>query len=230
MSTAFKLEWDKVGEHFYETGVDRGVVYPQDSKGAYPKGAAWNGLANVTASPSGAEPSPFYANNRKYLNLMSVEELGGSIEAFTYPDEFAECNGLKELAPGVRMGQQKRKAFGFSYRTLIGNDTEGTSLGYKINLVYGALAKPSEQSNATVNDSPEPKTMNWEYSTTPVEVKVVTTEGKTETYTTASLEIDSRTVSAEKLAALEAVLYGTGDTEARLPLPEEVATLIGTEG
>lgn len=223
---SFKLEWDKVGEHFYETGVDRGVVYPQDSKGEYPKGEAWNGLVNVTASPSGAEPSPFYANNRKYLNLMSLEELGGSIEAYTYPDGFAECNGLKELVPGVRMGQQKRKPFGFSYRSLIGNDTEGTSLGYKINLVYGALAKPSEQSNATVNDSPEPKTMNWEYSTTPVDVNV-TEDGTAKSYSTASLEVDSRTVSAEKLAALEAILYGSGDTEARLPLPEEVAEIIG---
>lgn len=216
-----KLVWDQIGERYYETGVDRGVVYPMED-GAYPAGAAWNGLTNVTLSPSGAEPSPLYANNRKYLNLMSIEELGGSIEAYTYPDEFAACNGLAELTPGVRIGQQKRKAFGFCYRTLIGNDTEGTSLGYKITLVYGALAKPSESANSTVNDSPEAKTMSWEFSTTPVDV-----EGHEPT---ASLEIDSRTVAAEKLKALEDALYGTTDKEAYLPLPAEVATLIGTAG
>lgn len=226
---SFKLEWDKIGERFYETGVDRGVVYPQDNKGEYPAGAAWNGLTAVNLSPSGGEPSPLYANNHKYLNLMSVEELGGTIEAFAYPDEFAECNGLAELAPGVRIGQQKRKAFGFAYRTLIGNDVEGTSLGYKIVLVYGALAKPSEQSNSTVNDSPEAKTMSWEFSTTPVEYTIGTGENA-KTYVSASIEIDSRDVAAEKLAALEAVLYGSGDTEARLPLPSEVVTLIGTAG
>ena len=218
---SFKLEWDKSGERLYETGVDRGVVYPQVA-GAYPKGAAWNGLTNVTLSPSGAEASPLYANNHKYLNLMSVEELGGSIEAYMYPDEFAECNGLKELAPGVRIGQQTRKAFGFCYRTLIGNDELGTDYGYKITLVYGCLAAPSEQANATVNDSPEAKTMSWEFSTTPVDVPGFKP--------TASIEIDSTTVDADKLAALEAVLYGSGETEARLPLPSEVVTLIGTAG
>ena len=216
-----KLVWDQIGERYYETGVDRGVVYPM-TDGAYPAGAAWNGLTNVTLSPSGAEPSPLYANNRKYLNLMSIEELGGSIEAYTYPDEFAECNGLAELVPGVRIGQQKRKAFGFCYRTLIGNDTEGTSLGYKITLVYGALAKPSENTSSTVNDSPEAKTMSWEFSTTPVDV-----EGHEPT---ASLEIDSRTVDADALKALEDALYGTADKEAYLPMPSEVATLIGTAG
>lgn len=215
---AFKLSWDQVGERFYETGVDRGVVYPQVA-GEYPAGAAWNGLSNVTLSPSGAEPTPLYANNHKYLNLLSVEELGGSIEAYTYPDEFAECNGAKELVKGVKIKQQTRKPFGLCYRTLIGNDTEGTALGYKITLVYGALAAPSEEANATVNDNPEAKTMSWEFSTTPVEV-----EGFEPT---SSLEIDSRTIDAEKLAALEAVLYGSSDEEARLPLPEEVVTLIG---
>ena len=217
-----RIVWDQTGERFYETGVDRGVVYPQDSNGAYPAGEGWNGLTNVTLSPSGAEASPLYANNRKYLNLMSVEELGGSIEAYTYPDSFAECNGLAELAPGVRIGQQKRKAFGFAYRTLIGNDTEGTSLGYKITLVYGALAAPSEQANSTVNDSPEAKTMSWEFSTTPVDV-----EGHEPT---ASIEIDSRNVSETGLKALEDALYGTDDKEAYLPLPAEVATLVGTAG
>lgn len=218
---SFKLVWDQSGEKIYETGVDRGVVYPQVD-GAYPAGAAWNGLTNVTLSPSGAEPSPLYANNRKYVNLMSLEELGGTIEAYMYPDEFAECNGLKELAPGVRLGQQKRKPFGFAFRTLIGNDEDGTAYGYKIHLVYGCLAKPSESSNATVNDSPEAKTMSFEFSTTPVEV-----DGYEPT---ASIEIDSTAVSESGLAALENVLYGSAETAARLPLPSEVATLIGTAG
>lgn len=220
---SFKLDWDQIGERFYETGVDRGVVYPQVG-GAYPKGAAWNGLTNVTLSPSGAEASPLYANNHKYLNLMSVEELGGSIEAYTFPDEFAECNGLGELATGVRIGQQKRKAFGFCFRSLIGNDTEGTSLGYKLHLVYGCLASPSEDANATVNDSPEAKTMSFEFTTTPVDV--------TGFEPTASIEIDSTKVDSTKLAALEEILYGkAGDTatEARLPLPDEVVTIIGSE-
>lgn len=216
---SFKLQWDQIGEKLYETGVDRGVVYPQVS-GAYPAGAAWNGLTSVTLSPSGAEASPLYANNHKYLNLISVEELGGSIESYTYPDEFAECNGLAEVATGVRIGQQKRKAFGFCFRSLIGNDDEGTSYGYKLHLVYGCLASPSENANATVNDSPEAKTMSWEFTTTPVEV--------TGFEPTSSIEIDSTAVDKEKLAALEAVLYGSGDTEARLPLPEEVVELIGT--
>lgn len=211
-----KLVWDKTGERFYETGVDRGVVYPQ-AAGAYSKGAAWNGLTNVTLSPSGAEASPLYANNRKYLNLMSVEELGGSIEAYTYPDEFAECDGSASLATGVKLGQQKRKPFGLSFRSLIGNDEEGTSYGYKLYLVYGCLAAPSENANATVNDSPEAKTMSWEFSTTPVEV-----EGFEPT---ASLEIDSTKVDADKLKALEDILYGTESEEARLPLPSEVAEI-----
>ena len=216
-----KLVWDQTSERFYETGVDRGVVYPL-SGGTYPAGAAWNGLSNVTLSPSGAEPTPLYANNKKYLNLMSLEELAGSIEAFTYPEEFAECNGLKEIAPGVRAGQQKRKAFGLTFRTLIGNDVDGTAHGYKIYLIYGCLAQPSENANATVNDSPEAKTMSWEFNTTPVEV-----EGFEPT---ASLEIDSTKVDASKLKALEDALYGTADTEAHLPLPSEVITLIGTAG
>ena len=219
---AFKLAWDQTGERFYETGVDRGVVYPQDAKGEYPLGAAWNGLTNVTLSPSGAEATPLYANNHKYLNLMSVEELGGTIEAYTYPDEFAECDGSAEIATGVSIGQQKRKAFGFCFRTLIGNDTEGTSHGYKLHLVYGALAAPSEQANATVNDSPEAKTMSWEFSTTPVEVSGFEP--------TASIEIDSTKVDADKLSALENILYGSGETDARLPLPDEVAELFDAAG
>lgn len=212
----FKLKWDQTGERLYETGVDRGVVYPQVGA-TYPAGAAWNGLTGVTLSPSGAEPTPLYANNHKYLNLMSVEELGGTIEAYTYPDEFAACNGEKELVAGVRVGQQKRQQFGFTFRTLIGNDSEGTAHGYNITLVYGALASPSESANATVNDSPEAKTMSWEFSTTPVEV--------TGFEPTASIVINSTTVDADKLAAFEAILYGTGETDARLPLPNEVAEL-----
>ena len=214
-----KLVWDQVGERLYETGVDKAVVYPQVG-GAYPAGAAWNGLTAVNLSPSGAEPTPLYANNAKYLNLMSVEEVGGTIEAYTFPDEFAECDGAKELVPGVKIRQQTRKPFGLCYRTLIGNDTEGTKHGYKITLVYGCLSSPSEQSNATVNDSPEAKTMSWSFTTTPVEVPGFEP--------TASLEIDSTVTDPTKLKALEDVLYGTDDAEAYLPLPEEVAELIGT--
>lgn len=216
-----KLVWDQVTERLYETGVDRGVVYPMVG-GAYPKGEAWNGLTNVTLSPSGAEPTPLYANNHKYLNLMSVEELGGTIEAYTFPEAFAACNGFGELAAGVRIGQQKRKTFGFCFRNLIGNDEEGTSHGYKLHLIYGALASPSEDANATINDSPEAKTMSWEFSTTPVEL-----EGFEPT---SHIEIDSTTVDAEKLAALEAMLYGSESEEAKLPLPSEIVTLLGTAG
>lgn len=216
-----KLVWDQTSERLYETGVDRGVVYPQVGA-AYPKGAAWNGLIGVTLNPSGAEPTPLYANNHKYLNLLSIEELGGNIEAYTYPDEFAACNGLATLATGVRIGQQKRKTFGLSFRTMIGNDVDGTAYGYKLHLVYGALAAPSEETNSTINDSPEAKTMSWEFSTTPVEA--------TGFEPTSHVEIDSTAVDAEKLAALEAILYGSESEEARLPLPDEVATLIGTAG
>lgn len=214
----FKLEWDKSGERFYETGVDRGVVYPQVGA-AYPKGAAWNGLISVTKSPSGAEATPLYANNHKYANLMSTEEFAGSIEAYTYPEEFAACNGEAEVVPGLRAGQQKRTGFGLAYRNLIGNDTEGTKLGYKITLVYGCLASPSEETDTTVNDSPEAKTMSWEFTTTPVEM--------TGFEPTATLEIDSTKVDAEKLASFEEILYGKDDTDARLPLPDEVATHFG---
>lgn len=211
-----KLVWDQTGERYYETGTDRGVVYPQVS-GAYPKGAAWNGLIGVTLSPSGAEPTALYANDHKYLSLMSVEELGGTIEAYTYPKEFAECDGSASLAAGVNIGQQKRKAFGFCFRNKIGNDTEGTSFGYKLHLIYGALAAPTEDANTSINDSPEPKNMSWEFSTTPVEVAGFEP--------TASITIDSTEVDAEKLAALEAILYGSESEEARLPLPDEVATI-----
>lgn len=213
-----KLAWDKVGERLYETGVDRGVIYPWATDN-YGSGEAWNGLISVTMSPSGAEPTPLYANNHKYLNLMSVEELGGTIEAYTYPEGFAACNGEKELVKGVRIGQQKRKTFGLAFRTLIGSDTEGTAHGYKITLVYGALAAPSEKANTTVNDSPEAMTMSWEFSTTPVEVAG--------SDPTASIEIDSTKVDKDKLAALEAKLYGSDSEEPTLPMPAEVAQILG---
>ena len=213
-----KLVWDKIGERFYETGVNKGVLYPQEA-GAYPKGVAWNGLTAVTESPSGAEATPLYADNIKYLNLMSAEEFGATIEAYTYPAEFAACNGEAELTTGVSIGQQTRKVFGMSYQTKIGNDTDSTDHGYKIHLIYGALAAPSEKAYATINDSPEAITFSWEVTTTPVEV-----EGFKPT---ATLVIDSTKVDAEKLAALEAVLYGSESEEARLPLPSEVLTLVG---
>ena len=216
-----KLTWDAVGERRYETGVDRGVIYPQVA-GAYPKGEAWNGLISVTKSPSGAEPTALWANNHKYANLISAEELGFSIEAYMYPDSFAECNGEKEIVTGVRIGQQKRTPFGMCYRNLIGTDTEGTKKGYILNLIYGATAAPAEETDTTVNDSPEAKTMSWECTTTPVEVE--------DCDPTSSLEIDSTKVDATKLAALEAILYGDGTTEARLPLPDEVAEILGTAG
>lgn len=213
-----KLVWDKVGERFFETGVNKGVLYPQSAEGAYPKGVAWNGLTAVTESPSGAEATPLYADNIKYLNLMSAEEFGATVEAYTYPDEFAACNGEAELAKGVSIGQQKRTPFGMAYQTKIGNDID-SDLGYKIHLIYGALAAPSEKAYATVNDSPEAITFSWELTTTPVEV-----EGFKPT---ASLVIDSTKVAADKLAALEAVLYGSEEAEAKLPLPNEVLALVG---
>ena len=212
-----KLVWDETGKRFYETGVNKGVLYPQEG-GVYNKGVAWNGLTAVTESPSGAEATPLYADNIKYLNLMSAEEFGATIEAYTYPNEFAACNGEVELAAGVSIGQQKRTPFGLAYQTKIGNDVD-SELGYKIHLIYGALAAPSEKAYATVNDSPEAITFSWELTTTPVEV-----EGFKPT---ASRVIDSTKVEASKLAALEAILYGSESEEARLPLPNEILTLIG---
>lgn len=212
-----KLIWDQVGEKTYETGVDRGVLYPQNSSGLYPLGVAWNGLTGVTESPSGAEPSPLFADNIKYLNLMSAEEFGATIEAYTYPDEFALCDGSAALSAGVYIGQQNRGSFGLAYRTVFGNDTEGAEYGYKLHLIYGAMAKPSEKGYQTINDSPDAITFSWEIATTPV---VVT--GKKPT---ASLTIDSTKVDAAALAALEAILYGTAGADPRLPLPDEVAAL-----
>lgn len=217
-----RLNWDQTGERTYKTGVSKGVVYPL-AEGAYPKGAAWNGLSAVNESPSGAEASAVYADNIKYLNLMSAEEFGATIEAYTYPDEFAECDGSAEIAPGVSVTQQTRKAFGFCYQTLLGNDTEGTDYGYEIHLVYGGLASPSEKNNTSVNDSPEATALSWELTTTPVSVKGMKP--------TAHLIINSTKVDAAKLAEFEDIIYGKdadGDTEAivaRLPLPNEVAEL-----
>ena len=214
-----RLVWDKTGDRLYETGVKQCVLYPQVS-GAYPKGVAWNGITSVTESPSGAEPSPLYADDIKYLNLMSTEEFGASIEAYMYPEEFEACDGSAEIAPGVSIGQQKRQSFGLCYRTIIGNDTESNEYGYKLHIIYGALAAPSEKAYATVNDSPEAITFSWELSTTPVNV----TGGNP----TASLTIDSTKVNEAKLKALEDILYGseTESTGPRLPLPDEIATLL----
>lgn len=214
-----KLVWDKTGERRYETGVKNGVLFPQESNGTYGNGVAWNGLTAVTESPSGAEATALYADDIKYLNLMSVEEFGATIEAYTYPDEFAECDGSASLTAGVTIGQQPRKAFGMAYRTTIGNDVALNKLGYKIHLIYGALAAPSERAYASINDSPEAITFSWEISTTPVEVAGFEP--------TAHLEIDSTKVNKEKLAAFEAILYGSESEEPRLPLPDEVATLLG---
>lgn len=215
-----KLVWDKTGERFYETGVSKGVLYPLQDDGGYTKGVAWNGLTAVNESPSGAEPTPLYADNIKYLNLMSAEEFGATIEAYTYPDEFAACNGESELAAGVNVGQQKRAIFGLSYQTKIGNDVDN-DLGYKIHLIYGALASPSEKAYSTVNDSPEAITFSWTISTTPVEV--------TGLKPTATLVIDSTKVAPEKLAELEKALYGDEMTEAKLLLPDEVLAIVNAE-
>ena len=215
-----KLVWDKSGERLYETGVKQGVLYVQDTAGTYPKGVAWNGLTAVTESPSGAEATALYADDIKYVNLVSAEELGGTIEAYMYPDEFAECDGSVALTPGMYIGQQDRKTFGLCYRTTLGNDTDSNNHGYKLHIIYGALAAPSEKAYATINDSPEAITFSWEFKTTPVNV--------TGHKPTASIVIDSTKVDAEKLAALEKILYGDTDVEARLPLPDEVAQVITT--
>jgi hypothetical protein len=209
-----EITWDQVGERVYETGVDHGVLYRQDAGGAYANGYAWNGLTAVTESPSGAEATPQYADNIKYLNLVSAEEFGGTIEAFTYPDEFAECDGTATPSPGVSVGQQTRKAFGLAYRSLVGNDVDGTDYGYKLHLIYGALAAPSEKAFNTVNDSPEAITFSWEVTTTPVEVPGMKPS--------ASITIDSTKVDAADLASLEQILYGTPGVDPRLPLPAEV--------
>jgi hypothetical protein len=215
-----KLIWDKAGERVYETGVRNGVLYLQDATGAYPAGVAWNGLTAVTESPSGAESTPLYADDTKYLNLMSAEEFGATIEAYTYPDDFAKCDGSAELVTGVMIGQQSRQPFGMVYKTVIGNDTEGEAHGYKLHLIYGATASPSEKAYSTINDSPEAITFSWEVATTPVPV--------TGHKPTASLTIDSTKVDATKLAALEDKLFGSATGTATLPLPDEIKTLMAT--
>lgn len=224
-----KLVWDKTGERFYETGVDRGVLYPIQEGGLYTKGVAWNGLSTVTESPSGAESTAVYADNIKYLNLLSAEEFGATVEAYTYPDEFAECDGSAALTTGVYAGQQSRKMFGLCYRTMIGNDVDGQEHGYKLHLIYGAQASPSEKGYQTINDSPEAITFSWELTTTPVNV--------TGYKPTACITIDSTKADKTKLAALEEILYGkdgspepsTGGTEPRLPLPDEIIELMTPE-
>lgn len=225
-----RLVWDKTGERFYETGVDRGVLYPIQEGGAYTKGVAWNGLVTVTESPSGAEANPIYADNIKYLNLISAEEFGATIEAYTYPDEFAECDGSAALTPGVMIGQQNRKTFGLCYRTILGNDVDNNDHGYKLHLIYGCQASPSEKGYSSVNDSPEAITFSWEVTTTPVNV-----EGFKPT---ACITIDSTKCDAGKLKALEDILYGTDAgaegtppaVEPRLPLPDEIKTLMTAAG
>lgn len=214
-----KMIWDQIGERRYETGVEQVALFRQVD-GAYPAGVPWNGITALNLTPSGAESTPLYANDSKYLTLLSVEELGGTIEAYTYPDEWMECDGSAELVPGVYVGQQTRMPFGLAAKTLIGNDTELTKHGYKLHLIYGGLASPTEQSHATINDSPEATTLSWEFSTTPV----VVTGHKPTSYVC----IDSTKVDAEKLAALEAIIYGSEEAEPRLPLPDEIATLMAT--
>lgn len=214
------LVWDKTGEKFFETGVEKGVYYPVGT-GNYEGGVAWNGLTGVTESPSGAEPTALWADNIKYLNLISAEQFAATVEAYTYPPEFAEANGEKEIVKGARIGQQTRSMFGMSYVTRKGNDVKGTDLGYLIHLIYGATAAPSEKSYSSINESPEAMTLSWELSTTPVEV----TGGKP----TATVVIDSTTADPTKLKELEKILWGDELTEPRLPLPNEIATLLNAE-
>lgn len=211
-----KLQWDQTGQRYYETGVDRGVLYIP-TNGVYDKGYAWNGLTTVTESPSGAESNPQYADNIKYLNLVSAEEFGGTIEAFTYPDEFAQCDGTAVYHGGIAISQQKRKSFGMAYRTRLGNDVDGSDFGYKIHLIYGAQAAPSERAYATINDSPEAITFSWEITTNPVPV----TGGSP----TSVLTINSTKVPANKLEELENVLYGSSGVDPRLPLPDEIINM-----
>lgn len=213
-----KIVWDESGKRLYETGVKNGVLYIQDENGAYNKGVAWNGLTAVTESPSGAEATPLYADDIKYLELFSAEEFGATIEAYTYPEEFEACDGSASLGTGVTIGQQDRKTFGLCYRTVLGNDVRSNEYGYKLHLIYGAKAAPSEKGYQTINDSPEAITFSWEVTTTPVNV-----EGFKPT---ASVTIDSTKIDSEKLKKIEAMLYGEGATDAKLPLPDELKTIL----
>lgn len=221
-----KLAWDKTGEHLYETGVDHGVLYPIQTGGLYNKGVAWNGITKVSEKPTGAEATPLYADNVKYLNLVSAESFEASIEAYMYPDEFAECDGSANIATGVSIGQQNRKMFGLAYRTVVGNDEDNNDHGYKLHLIYNALAAPSEKGYSTINDSPEAISLSWEVKTTPVNVAGFKP--------TACVTIDSTKVKHAKLAALEEILYGKDESttgagdgvDPRLPMPDEIATLM----
>lgn len=213
-----ELVWDDTGKRFYETGVSNAALYVQASGGTYPLGVAWNGLISVSEKPSGAEPTPLYADNIKYLTLVGSEEFGATIEAYTYPDEFSECDGSYETSDGLFIGQQVRKKFGLVYKTKLGNDVLGNALGYKLHIIYGALAAPSEKAYSTINDSPEAITFSWEITTDPVEVD--------DYLPTASLVIDSTKADPTKLAALEAILFGDYPVDARLPLPSEIITLL----
>lgn len=217
-----KIKWDETGGRFFETGLDRGVLFLPNAAGVYDKGVAWNGLISISEAPSGAEANPQYADNIKYLNLVGPEEFGGTIEAFTYPDEFEECDGTASPRPGVSISQQRRKTFGLSYRTLVGNDIDGSDHGYKLHLVYGCLAAPSEKSRNTMNESPEAMTFSWEFSTSPVTVEL---DGMKPTST---LTLDSTKIAKEDLEAVEALLYGDTTNEPMLPLPDEVFDLITT--
>ena len=216
-----KITWDEVGERLYETGVKNVVLYPIADGGNYNNGVAWNGITAVNEKPSGADTTDLYANDALYATLQAAEKYGCTIEAFTYPDEFEECDGTKEIAPGITIGQQERKTFGLSYRTAVGNDVKGIEFGYKLHLVYGCKATPSEKSHGTINESPEAGTFSWEVNSIPVNV-----EGYKPTST---LTIDSTKVTPEKLAKLEKILYGSDEADARLPLPAEVANIFKNE-
>lgn len=232
-----KLVWDNTGERLYETGVSKGVLYPIQPGGVYTKGVAWNGLSAVTESPSGAEATGLYADNIKYLNLISAEEFGGTIEAYMAPDEFAECDGSVEVAPGVYAGQQSRKMFGLAYTTIIGNDVDSNDHGYEIHLVYGCMASPSEKGYESVNDSPAALTLSWDFTTTPVNITSVVDE-VTKLKPTATLVLKSTKVDAKKMAAVEEILYGKDPTgadtndgvEPRLPLPDEIISIMKAVG
>ena len=215
-----KIVWDAIGEHTFETGVRNGVLYLQGAEGTYNTGVAWNGLTSVSESPEGAEATDLYADDIKYLTLMSAENFKATIEAYTYPPEFEECDGSATIAKGVVIGQQPRKPFGLCYRTSIGNDTDGNEHGYKLHIVYGCQASPSEKQYSTINDSPDAVTFSWEVNTTPVNVN-----GKKPT---ATLIIDSTKADKAKLTALEAILYGSEEQEPRLPMPDEIAALMTT--